>query len=577
MSHRISSILLGKNSAGADRRAYKYALLRAQLAVLIVLVALINIALDVHNGVVVFFPLNISLIVLAGLSLVFTRLGHYKFSTLLLVLILNLSVFLFADAHDQGGGVYFYFICCALTALVLCGHRNRRLGIGFAAFSLALGLLSFYYDLGILDSPRYGPGVVEQNFIVNFAITTVGSSFFIYFLIKRNHESELALVTSAEQLKQTSLDLEKSQQRFALALRGTRAGIYEWKVITNKIFVSPAYKNLLGYSDDELEGITPAYYLQKIIHPEDLARMRMNMEHPESVGPTYQNEVRLKTRQGNYKWFMDSGVLTRTPTGEVEMVVGSIIETDERKKAEEEIRQKNDQLAKTNQELDRFVYSASHDMRAPLSSLLGLIHLSEKTNQPEELHLYLSMMKERIKTMEGFIREVTDYSRNARLDIISAEVNLRPLVLEIAQTLAFSVANKSVQILTEIPDDFGLMTDLARLQVILNNLISNAYKYHDWKKPERFIKITAERNEHDVVIEIADNGVGIAPAYQQRVFEMFFRASETSEGSGLGLYIVKETLEKLGGAITVHSVPGQGSTFSFSIPDRALDRDQVKG
>lgn len=571
MSYRFNTILLGTNTPVSDPGVYKYALLRAQLSVLIVLVAVINMVLDVHNQVVVFFPLNISLIVFSGVSLLLTRLGYYWISTLLLLLTMNATVFLFADAHHPGGGVYFYFICSALTALVLFGHRHRQAGIGFAALSLALGILTFFLDLGILDSPEYQPGAVERNFIVNFTICTVCSSVVIYFLIKRNHESERALVESAEQLKKTSLDLEESQQRFALALRGTRAGIYEWKVITNEIFVSPAYKNLLGYSDHELLEITPQFYLREIIHPDDLARMRQNMEHPETVGPTYQNEVRLKTKTGGYKWFMDSGVLTRSSTGEVEMVVGSIIETDERKKAEEEIKRKNDQLAKTNLELDRFVYSASHDMRAPLSSLLGLIHLSEKTNQADELHLYLSMMKERIKTMEGFIREVTDYSRNARLDIISTEVFLRPMVLEIAQALAFSVENKSVQIVSEIPEEFVLKTDLARLQVILNNLISNAYKYHDWEKAERYIRITAERNEHDVVIEIADNGVGIAPNYQQRVFEMFFRASETSEGSGLGLYIVKETLEKLGGAITVHSVPGQGSTFSFSIPDLAHD------
>ncbi len=563
----ISTILLGKHPVVSDQRVYKYALLRAQLAVLIALVALINMAVDVYNNVTVFLPVNVGLIVFSGISLVLTRLGHYSISTLLILLIMNISVFLFADGHGPQGGIFFYFVCCSLTALVLYGHRHRKLGMLLAGFSLLLGMFSYYVDLGLIDSPQYEAGAVERNFILNFASCTICSAFVIYFLIKRNHESERALVASAQQLKQTSTDLEKSQQRFALALRGTRAGIYEWNVSTNEIFVSPAYKNLLGYSDHELDGITAAHYLQEIIHPEDMARMRVNMEHPEYVGSTYQNEVRLRTKTGNYKWFMDSGVLTRTHSGQVEMVVGSIIETDERKKAEEEIRKKNEQLAKTNQELDRFVYSASHDMRAPLSSLLGLIHLSEKTDQADELHLYLSMMKDRIKAMEGFIREVTDYSRNARLDIVPTEIQLRPLVLEIAQTLAFSVENKSISILSEIPDHFMMKTDLARLQVILNNLISNAYKHHDWTKAERYIKISATRHEHQVVINIEDNGIGIAPGYHQRVFEMFFRASETSEGSGLGLYIVKETLEKMGGEISVQSVPGQGSTFSISIPD----------
>lgn len=567
MSHRSNSnILLGKE-VKTDRRIYKYALLRAQLAVLIVFIILINVGLDIHDGITVFIPFYIALLVFSGASLVLTRMGHYNMATLLLVVVMNGMVFVVADTYDPQGGVFFYFTSCALTALVLYGYRYRYVGGGFVLLSLSLGLISHFFDLGLLGQPHYLPAAVERNFIVNFVICTGCCSFVIYFLIKRNHESERALVASAEQLKQTSLDLEKSQQRFALALRGTKAGIYEWRVTSNEIFVSNAYKNLLGYSDGELMEITPQFYLREIIHRDDLARMRQNMEHPESVGPTYQNEVRLKTKAGNYKWFMDSGVLTRSPTGEVEMVVGSIIETDERKKAEEEIRTKNEQLAKTNQELDRFVYSASHDMRAPLSSLLGLIHLSEKTTQPEEQQLYLSMMKERIKTMEGFIREVTDYSRNARLEVAPSKVVLRPMVNEIARALAFSVENRLVEIRFEIPDDFVFQTDVGRLQVVLNNLISNAYKYHAWHKPERFIRIAAERKGRDVLIHVEDNGVGIASRYHQQIFEMFFRASENSEGSGLGLYIVKETLEKLGGTITVKSVQGHGSTFSFSIPD----------
>jgi signal transduction histidine kinase len=295
--------------------------------------------------------------------------------------------------------------------------------------------------------------------------------------------------------------------------------------------------------------------------------MRENLSHPELVGATYQSELRLKTKSGEYKWFLDSGVLKRNATGAVEMVVGSIIDIDERKKAEEEIRKKNVQLAKTNEELDRFVYSASHDMRAPLSSLLGLIHLSEKTNQPEELHLYLTMMKERIKTMEGFIREVTDYSRNTRLDITPSEIVVKPLVREIANALAYSVENKKVRLLWNISDDLTTTTDASRLKVVLNNLISNAYKYHDKKKDDRYIRITGGRANGKTHIHIEDNGIGIASEHQHRIFEMFYRASEASEGSGLGLYIVKETLQKLGGEINVQSAAGEGTTFSFSIPD----------
>ena len=562
----MRNLLLGKGHI-PDRRTYKYAMLRGQFAMLAILVALFYVGLDTYNGVSVFVPYYLVMVAISGLSLYLNRTGQYQVSTLLLVTMLNTVIFLFADVDHPFGGVYFYFVCSALAALVLYGHQYRYLGIGFATLSIVLGLIAYYTNVGLIDPPLHEPGAVESNFISNFIIGTFSSGFVVYFLIKRNHDSEVAFVERTEQLKKTSLDLEKSQERFALALRGTKAGIYEWQVTNSEMFISPYYKNLLGYQDDELGELTPDFYLGQIIHPEDLVRMRENLSHPELVGATYQSELRLKTKSGEYKWFLDSGVLKRNATGAVEMVVGSIIDIDERKKAEEEIRKKNVQLAKTNEELDRFVYSASHDMRAPLSSLLGLIHLSEKTNQPEELHLYLTMMKERIKTMEGFIREVTDYSRNTRLDITPSEIVVKPLVREIANALAYSVENKKVRLLWNISDDLTTTTDASRLKVVLNNLISNAYKYHDKKKDDRYIRITGGRANGKTHIHIEDNGIGIASEHQHRIFDMFYRASEASEGSGLGLYIVKETLQKLGGEINVQSAAGEGTTFSFSIPD----------
>ena len=127
-------------------------------------------------------------------------------------------------------------------------------------------------------------------------------------------------------------------------------------------------------------------------------------------------------------------------------MLGSLIDIDDRKRAEQEILLKNDQLAKINEELDRFVYSASHDMRAPLSSLLGLIDLSERTNQPSELKEYHRMMRDRIKVMEGFIKEVTDYSRNARLELLLDKHALAVMVNEVVDNLAYSLVDKKMQI-----------------------------------------------------------------------------------------------------------------------------------
>ncbi|HMR57142.1 MAG TPA: PAS domain-containing sensor histidine kinase, partial [Cyclobacteriaceae bacterium] len=350
-----------------------------------------------------------------------------------------------------------------------------------------------------------------------------------------------------------------------MALRGTKAGIYEWRVKEDLVIVSEYWKNLLGYSYTELQNLTSQTFLT-FVHADDLVQTTKSIAvHLQDHLP-YQNELRLRTKSGTYKWFQDSGVFQLGTDGSPRVVVGSIIDIDERKKAEEELALKNIQLAKTNEELDRFVYSASHDMRAPLSSLLGLIHLSEKTDNPQEVSLLLNMMKDRIKTMEGFIKEVTDYSRNTRLDLLPTPVNLKTLALEIIQTLAYPLMNKKVRIEVLIDSTLEILTDPSRLKVIINNLVSNAYKYHRFDQADPYIIISTLQKGDHVLLTIKDNGTGISPEHHTRIFDMFYRASESSEGSGLGLYIVKETLDKLKGNISVQSSAGNGAEFTVTLP-----------
>jgi PAS domain S-box-containing protein len=366
-------------------------------------------------------------------------------------------------------------------------------------------------------------------------------------------------------LIQTTYELKESKERFEMAVKGTRAGIYEWDLKNNSIYVSSYWKELLGYGDDELNAVSIETFVSSI-HPEDAERTSRLIQDVLQTHQPYQSETRMRTRSGAYKWFLDSGIVKADETGKAEFVIGSLIDIDDRKKAEKEIMLKNIELAKTNEELDRFVYSASHDMRAPLSSLLGLIHLSEKTTQLDDLRTYSTMMKERIQVMEGFIREVTDYSRNARLDLTLSKIALGDLVHEVVDHLGYSKFNPRMKVLVEVSSDLHVVTDPSRVKVILNNLISNAYKYHREDAEAPFIRITANRLDNQVLVNIEDNGRGIGKEHHHRIFDMFYRASENSEGSGLGLYIVKETLEKLGGDISVQSEAGKGSTFTFALP-----------
>lgn len=229
------------------------------------------------------------------------------------------------------------------------------------------------------------------------------------------------------------------------------------------------------------------------------------------------------------------------------------------------IQTQKEQLQKANHELDRFVYSSSHDLRAPLSSLLGLINIT-RNGTPAEGKLYLNLMEDRVRSMDQFIKDITDYSRNNRQEVICQDIPLRRLVEEVWETLRFIPGAERIELAIQVPADAVVKSDPARLKIILSNLLSNAIRYHDVGKATPFIRLSARLLPHAFSFSVEDNGLGIEPQYQPKIFEMFFRAHEKSKGSGLGLYIVKETIDKLAGSISVQSSPGQGSIFTVQLP-----------
>jgi signal transduction histidine kinase len=225
----------------------------------------------------------------------------------------------------------------------------------------------------------------------------------------------------------------------------------------------------------------------------------------------------------------------------------------------------NKQLEKLNQELDRFVYSTSHDLRAPLLSVQGLLKLMEVSSN-EERGKYQQMIQSRLLSLDKFIHDITDYSRNNRLEIARENVNLSMLALDIWESLKYSADAQGIEFVNELPADLIVNNDGSRLRIVFSNLIANAIRYHDQRKENRYIRIYHHLTSASFSLHIQDNGQGIAPEYQKKIFDMFFRGNESSQGSGLGLYIVKETLEKLSGNIQLTSTLRQGSTFSVSIP-----------
>jgi signal transduction histidine kinase len=235
-------------------------------------------------------------------------------------------------------------------------------------------------------------------------------------------------------------------------------------------------------------------------------------------------------------------------------------------KNEKDLARKNKELIKINEELDRFVYSTSHDLRSPISSIRGLINLSKFSNNIDELKSYILMMEDRLLNLNKFISDISDYSRNSRLPVNVRTIQLKSFIDGIIETLKFYPGAEKIKMIIDIPEHHELTSDPTRIQILLGNLISNAIKYADLRKQEPFISIKSTEENEKLSISITDNGMGIHQDHLPKIFEMFFRGLERSEGSGLGLYIVKETLMKVDGTIAVTSQLGEGSTFTMVLP-----------
>jgi PAS domain S-box-containing protein len=474
-------------------------------------------------------------------------------------------IILFAIAYigNQGRGVYFYFVSAAMISLVFFYNRKLLLGILFIILFLLAASVAHFLHEPLRNAEVISEQAIKFRYIMNLVVSTVSGVVAILFMVWRNNVSEASLLASNQQLEETTINLEKSKTRFERALAGTKAGIYEWNIAEDAIFISNRWKELLGYGpDDKLEMEMENF--MKIVHPEDAERTSESIRSSMGGGSGYQNELRMRMKDGSYRWFLDSGIVIMEGERPV-LAVGSIININDRKKAEDELITKNEELQKANDELDRFVYSASHDMRAPLSTLLGLIEVIKLSEDTEDYQRYFDMMTSRIKDMEGFITEVTDYSRNTRLTVNKKPVNLNELVDKLAESFTSLANQENIEIINEIDGKLILKTDETRLKVILNNLMANAIKYNNAEQ-DRYVKVGAVMKNRSCVISIEDNGRGIAKEFQPKIFDMFFRASDDSSGSGLGLYIVKETLDKLGGEIAFTSDLRMGTTFTVSIP-----------
>jgi signal transduction histidine kinase len=225
-----------------------------------------------------------------------------------------------------------------------------------------------------------------------------------------------------------------------------------------------------------------------------------------------------------------------------------------------------EQKNKINAELDFLIYSISHDLRSPLMSVKGLIALiSETEDISENVKNYLKMANGSIDRLDQTIYDILEYSKNSRTDVQFEKFNIREVVELINTDLKFYDDNR-VDFQINIIGAEEIYTDKKRIITVVKNLVSNAVKYSKTSFETSFVKFETRQSPEYIELIVSDNGIGIPKDQHQRIFEMFYRVSSGRIGSGLGLFIVKEILEKLGGTIAVESEPNIGSTFTVRLP-----------
>ena len=307
-----------------------------------------------------------------------------------------------------------------------------------------------------------------------------------------------------------------------------------------------------------------------LLHGSYEEKVQFNLSQIENAEDVGRDAKMLRERPGmetaGLIRFKDGRVIERYSKGLVigGEIVGRVwfyLDITERKEREKE-------LMNRNFELDSFVYRASHDLKAPLNSIMGLINIIREEKDVDSILQYITMMDKSVSKLDAFIKQLTQFSQDTRLQIVRMPINLEELLQEVWTDLKYMDNANRMELDLQVAQDGQFFSDPVRLAIVCNNIISNAIKYQDLKKGKSRIEVLVQADEKRAVIQFRDNGLGISQEHLEKVFELFFRASVQATGSGLGLYITYNAVGKLGGKIDVDSELGIGTTFTLNIPNR---------
>ena len=385
----------------------------------------------------------------------------------------------------------------------------------------------------------------------------------------RNREEELKTQLTEinqlyEQLRVSEEDSREANNRLSLATSTAGLGVWDANLRTGEVLWNQNMYNMFDIHQPS-GPLNLREVEQQFIHPNDREYVSTVTQPAINSGAPFTVEFRIIVND-QIKYIRMSAIALKDNNGVPVRLIGCNLDYTATKENEIKLLNKNQELAKANAELDHFVYSTSHNLRAPLASLMGLLEIVRYEPLSEEQLSHLSLMEKSVRSLDETIHEIVNYSRNSRTSIQLQQFNLRQLVEDSVQRLTYLKATREVTIETDIAEDLQVTTDCNRIRVIFDNLISNALKYADHTKEQPLVHTAAKLQDGQLYITVKDNGIGIAADNIGRIFNMFFRATNKASGSGLGLYIVKEVIDRLNGSIAIDSKEYQYTRFNIVIP-----------
>jgi len=413
-------------------------------------------------------------------------------------------------------------------------------------------LINENYQIPVIFISSYG----EHGAIIDSKINQPFS-----FLLKPIDENELETSIQITLYRHRIDSILKSSERQFKMLADFSPDII---ILTDLKIKHNIYLNkddFFGYSREEFIKLK----IFDLFFEEDHRRMRsywrkVNRSYgkqPSSI------EVRVRCKNSSdWEWInLRQSIIEKDKRGMKKLLLTVVNNITDKKNAELD-------LIKTNFELDNFIYRASHDLIAPLKSVIGLVNLIKMDSDEESKAKYLELILTSGSKMDNYIFDMTNYARNNRLQIETESVNFE----EIYQTQINSLRQKElfsgIQKIFSLNQTSEFISDSLRISILFNNLISNSIKFQNLNKIDSFIKVSVNIDQEFATINFSDNGIGIKVQYLERIFDMFYRATENTNGSGLGLYIAKQITHKLGGNIEVESQYGTGTAVSIMLPNR---------